>query len=183
MLKYRLAIEALRTTVLNWLSYLVSSCRQMRTRRLKAWTLIELLLVLAILGTLMGMAVPLYHRYLDKARNTKAISDVNAISRAVMDYMIDHGAIPPDTLDQVGWANHLDPWGRTYEYLRIEGKSKNEIKGKWRKDRWLVPLNSDYDLYSKGKDGKSRPPLTAKHSRDDIVRANNGGYIGLGSDY
>ena len=55
--------------------------------------------------------------------------------------------------------------------------------GQARKDRFLVPLNSDYDLYSAGKDGKSRPPLSAQMSQDDIVRANDGAYIGLASQY
>jgi general secretion pathway protein G len=52
-----------------------------------------------------------------------------------------------------------------------------------RKDRFLVPINTDYDLYSMGKDGRSSPPLTAKASRDDIIRANDGAYIGLASNY
>ena len=34
-----------------------------------------------------------------------------------------------------------------------------------------------------GKDGKSRTPLTAKASRDDIVRAGDGAYVGLASAY
>lgn len=55
--------------------------------------------------------------------------------------------------------------------------------GKVRKDHNLVPLNTDYDLYSMGEDGASVSPLTAKASRDDIVRANNGRYVGLASDY
>ncbi len=42
----------------------------------------------------------------------------------------------------------------------------------------MVPINSDYDLYSKGPDGASQGPLTAKASRDDIIRANNGRFIG-----
>lgn len=46
-----------------------------------------------------------------------------------------------------------------------------------------MPINSDYDLYSKGKDGKSQKPLTAAASRDDIVRAGNGAFVGLASDY
>jgi len=46
-----------------------------------------------------------------------------------------------------------------------------------------VPINTDFDLYSMGPDGRSAPPLTAKHSRDDIVRANDGAFIGLASDY
>ena len=34
-----------------------------------------------------------------------------------------------------------------------------------------------------GKDGDSKAPLTAQASRDDIIRANDGGYIGLASGY
>ena len=46
-----------------------------------------------------------------------------------------------------------------------------------------VPINSSYDLFSQGKDGQSSPPLTASASRDDIVRANDGDFIGLASRY
>ena len=52
-----------------------------------------------------------------------------------------------------------------------------------RKDHRLVPINSDYDLYSMGKDGRSVSPLTARHSHDDIIRANDGDYVGLAKDY
>ena len=52
-----------------------------------------------------------------------------------------------------------------------------------RKDQNLVPINSDYDLYSLGEDGDSKAPLTARASHDDIIRANNGNFIGLGEDY
>ena len=56
-------------------------------------------------------------------------------------------------------------------------------QGKLRKDRFLVPVNSDYDLYSKGQDRKSSTPFTAKASQDDIVRANDGAYVGLASEF
>ena len=46
-----------------------------------------------------------------------------------------------------------------------------------------MPINSDFDLYSMGPDGESSPPLTAKSSRDDIVRANNGNFIGTAQGY
>jgi general secretion pathway protein G len=56
-------------------------------------------------------------------------------------------------------------------------------RGHARKDHSLVPINTDFDLYSMGPDGRSAPPLTAQHSRDDIVRANNGTFIGIASEY
>jgi general secretion pathway protein G len=76
----------------------------------------------------------------------------------------------------VGYGDRRDPWGNLYQYLNIETQKG---VGKARKDQFLVPLNSDYDLYSMGRDGKSQSPLKAKASRDDILRANNGGYVGL----
>jgi general secretion pathway protein G len=52
-----------------------------------------------------------------------------------------------------------------------------------RKDRSLVPLNTDYDLYSMGKDGQTQAPLTSSVSDDDVIRANDGGYVGLAEQY
>jgi general secretion pathway protein G len=73
----------------------------------------------------------------------------------------------------------LDPWGAPYVYLNLDGVPI----GLMRKDQALVPINSDYDLYSKGPDGASVAPLTAMASRDDIVRGNNGAFIGVAADY
>jgi general secretion pathway protein G len=55
--------------------------------------------------------------------------------------------------------------------------------GQARKDRKLVPINSDFDLFSPGRDGKTTGPLTAKASQDDIVRGSDGAFVGLGKDY
>jgi general secretion pathway protein G len=52
-----------------------------------------------------------------------------------------------------------------------------------RKDRFLVPINTFFDLYSMGKDGQSVSPLTAQASRDDVIWANDGAFIGRASDY
>lgn len=148
----------------------------------KAFTLIELLLVIALIGTLLLTGIPIFANIANKVKINKAITDIAFTARAIEDYLTENGSLP-ETLAEVGRDNILDSWGNPYQYLVILGKKKSEIKAKWRKDRFLVPLNGDFDLYSMGKDGDSKAPLTAKASRDDIVRANNGGYIGLGSKY
>lgn len=56
-------------------------------------------------------------------------------------------------------------------------------RGQARKDRNLVPINTEFDLYSSGKDGESRGPLTAKASRDDVVVARDGSFVGLAKDF
>jgi hypothetical protein len=52
-----------------------------------------------------------------------------------------------------------------------------------RKDHNLHPINTDFDLYSMGPDGQSEAALTAKASRDDIIRASDGAFIGKASNY
>ena len=153
-------------------------CAGIRRRKQKkpiGFTLIEILLTLTILGILAGVAVPLYTGYIDQARNETAISDIRGCSLALARYYSDNGSYPDD-LAVAGCATSPDPWGNPYQYLNVQ-TAKN--KGKMRKDRFLVPINSDFDLYSMGKDRISQIPLTAKASRDDIIRANDGAYIGL----
>ncbi len=145
-------------------------------------TLIELLLGIAIIGTLMAVGVPIYSNTLYKARVNQAISKVAIMGQKIEDFMIDNGRLPND-LTEIGEPNATDPWGNPYEYLVIFGLDKTDIEGKWRKDRFLIPLNTDFDLFSSGKDGISKAPLTAEESWDDIVRANNGGYVGLAHKY
>jgi general secretion pathway protein G len=154
--------------------------KEKRCRR--AMTLIELLLGVAIVGTLLAVGVPIYSNTLYKARVNQAISKVAIMGQKIEDFMIDNGRLPTD-LTEIGEPNASDPWGNPYEYLVIFGLDKTDIEGKWRKDRFLIPLNTDFDLYSSGKDGVSKAPLTSEDSWDDIVRANNGGYVGLAHKY
>lgn len=145
-------------------------------------TLIELLLAVAILGTLMAVGVPIYSNTMYKAKVNQAISKVALMGQKIDDFVVDHGRLP-NNLSEIGETNVKDPWGNPYEYLRIFGTDKTTIEGKWRKDRFLIPLNTDYDLFSTGKDGVWKAPLTAQESWDDVVRANNGGYTGLAHKY
>lgn len=154
---------------------------RLRKKR-KALMLFELLLGALILGTLFGVGVPVYLNQLEKAKIMRAAADIHTISVIIYEYYQDHETFP-ESLVAIGRDKNTDPWGRPYEYLKIEGKTKKQVQKIWRKDRYLVPINTDFDLYSKGKDRKSQPALTAKESRDDVVRANNGAYIGLASKY
>lgn len=143
----------------------------------QGFTLIEILMALAILSVLAVIAVPSYMEYVEKGKEAIAKADIVSIDAAIERFIVMNQDYP-DSLAPI--SGQLDPWGNPYRYLKLNG-----VKGKGavRKDKNLVPINSDYDLYSMGRDGKSQPPLTAKASRDDIVRANNGSYIGLASDY
>ena len=52
-----------------------------------------------------------------------------------------------------------------------------------RRDKILKPITSDYDLYSMGVDGETKENLNAKESRDDIIRASEGDYVGLAENF
>ena len=146
---------------------------------LGGFTLIELMVVIAILGTITGIAIPAYQTYIEKARVAKAIAEIDMMQGEIAAFITDTQELP-NTLGDIGRGNLLDPWENRYRYHNFATAAG---RGAMRKDRFLVPLNTDYDLYSMGKDGKSRPPLTAKDSHDDIVRANDGRFIGLASEY
>ena len=106
--------------------------------------------------------------------------NIRFIEAAIKMFRTKNGMFPLN-LNVVGSVNIPDPWGNPYQYLRI--LPPTPPIGKQRKDHNNVPVNSDFDLYSMGKDGDSQPPFTAGKSRDDIVRANDGTYVGLALDY
>ena len=142
-------------------------------------TLLELMFVLAITAILAAVAVPSYRAYVERTRTSTAIADIGEIHLRIQRFIVNAGNPPPDLL-AIGVADKRDPWGNAYVYLSFEGLVG---KGPMRKDKNLVPVNSQYDLYSMGPDGESVPPFAAKKSRDDIVLANDGGYIALAADY
>ena len=156
-------------------------CFGIYNQKVQGLTLVELMIVIVIIGILSSIAIPTYLSSKEKARMAATISEIKILEKLIIGYNIDHGSYP-ETLDDIGIKTLKDPWGNPYQYLRIEGSKKKGV-GKMRKDHNLVPVNSDFDLYSKGKDGKSKTSFTAKASRDDIVRANNGRYIGPVSGY
>ncbi len=165
----------------HW-SSLKGTAQSMGLRNCNGLTLIELLITISIVATLAGIAAPIFGTYIDKARSQKAVSDIRTTLQAgITLYEITNDMLPVSLAD-INRGGILDPWGRTYAYLNFAVAGPN-WKGMARKEMAQVPLNTDYDLYSVGKDGKTSTPLTADMSRDDIIRANNGVYIGLASDY
>jgi general secretion pathway protein G len=143
------------------------------------FTLIELMMVIAIFAVLAAIAIPMYGSYKDRTNVQKATSDIAEISTIINNYYTENHEYPA-TLADAGLGNRLDPWGHPYQYLNITTQTG---KGKLRKDKALNPLNTDFDLYSMGKDGLTKLQITQKESLDDVIRINDGQYIGLASGF
>lgn len=143
------------------------------------FTLVELLIAISIILTIAALAIPNLLSAMNQARIAKAVGDIHAIGTDIEGYELINRAYP-NRLADIGYGGFNDPWGNPYQYLNF---ASAQGKGKMRKDRFLVPINTFFDLYSMGPDGTSVAPLTAKASQDDIIWANDGDFVGLASDY
>ncbi len=165
-------------------------CAMGQARRIRGFTLLELMLTVCILGAVAGIAVPAYTGHMDKVRSAEAMARITEMQLLLEKFYAEQNRLP-ETLDEIGMGDLRDPWGRPYVYLNIvscaaksPAKTKNGkiLCNECRMLRETHPLNLDYDLYSSGKDGRSARPLTAENSWDDVVRAYDGSFIGLGKD-
>jgi general secretion pathway protein G len=136
------------------------------------FTLVELIVVSAIIGVLAGLAIPAYNRFIENVKVTRAISEIRGIEKDVYAKFIDTSTFP-NTLNEIGLGALKDPWGRAYEYKKVP----------IRVDNFLNILNTEFDIYSIGPDGVTDVNIQAANGLDDIVRTSDGGWIGRGEDY
>jgi general secretion pathway protein G len=132
----------------------------------RAFTLIELLLVLVILGILAALVVPKFSGRTEQARVTAAQSQIATFGTALDAFEVDNGYYPKgrsglqelvqQPRDAQNWRGPylksdipLDPWGRPYVY---ESPGKRNPSG--------------YDLMSAGPDGQ-------EGNEDDITNWQN----------
>ena len=144
----------------------------------RGFTIMELMLVVALVGILTAIALPFYRGYKEKVRIHQAVVDITTMAAVASNYWNDNHAYPASLAD-IGSPGKLDPWGNPYVYYNIDANGK----GGARKDHALNPLNTDFDLYSSGTDGQSKSQITQKVSLDDVIRASNGAFVGLASDF
>jgi general secretion pathway protein G len=144
------------------------------------FTLIEFMIVAGIIGLLVAIALPVYRDVIERLQVRKAAADLMTISLEVTKRRDANDRLP-NTLAGIPNLPLIDPWGRPYVYNYFESPGFNN--GDTRKDHNLHPINSEFDLYSIGKDGESRPPLTARPSQDDVIYARDGSFVGLAKEF
>ncbi|MBI5850654.1 MAG: prepilin-type N-terminal cleavage/methylation domain-containing protein [Planctomycetes bacterium] len=104
-----------------------------RDRAHGGFTMVELVVVLAVLGIIAGAAMPLVSASIDQQRREDAANDLGSIARALEDYYTDHAAFPGTLRDtgflgvylQPGVQNGtvVDAWGSGGDYVYSVSKS------------------------------------------------------------
>ncbi len=136
------------------------------------------MLVVTLIGVLALVAYPIYSGYQDRVHSHTAAQHILAMSQSIQNYRTDNGAYP-DSLADVNLAGATDPWGRPFVYYNTDARGR----GGARKDHALNPINTDFDLYSLGPDGKTKPQISQKDSVDDVIRGRNGAFVGIAADF
>ena len=123
-------------------------------KKTQGFTLIEVIVVLVILGTLASIVVPNVISRAGQAQIVKAKQDIRALESALQLYRIDNFKYP--TTDQ-GLQALVDlPSTATNENWQKGGYIKKLPKDPWKNDyQYLSPgQHSDFDLYTLGADGR-----------------------------
>jgi general secretion pathway protein G len=155
------------------------------------FTLVELIIVCAILMLLALLVIPSFQEFTNKAKVSKAKAEIRVIEKAISAYVIDHNRLPDQLSDIGAEANFLDPWKHPYYYYNIGSGTGNGVAPRYTSWKIIDPnLNYDYDLYSMGADGATDPghvipdPTSPKTAcSDDIIRSDDGSTVELASDY
>lgn len=127
--------------------------KSMRHFKVCGFTLLELLVVVAIIGLLAAYVGPKYYSQIGRSEQGLAKSQIEAFARAAGTYRVDVGRFPTGEegllalrvkpASAAKWNGPyldrdvpLDPWGRPYLY------------------RWPSTRGGDFDVESLGKDGQ-----------------------------
>jgi general secretion pathway protein G len=143
----------------------------------QGFTLGETLLVTALLAVSVDAVVARISTQIEQTRIERAREEITHIEVEIEAYRARHHELP-SSLTDLGATVPVDPWGRIYEYVNFDARGtvgQRTFEG--------LPINSDYDLYSRGADGRTDANLRTETARDDVVRARDGSYVGPAADF
>ncbi len=85
----------------------------------QGFTLIELMIVVAIIGILAAIAIPAYQNYIIRAQISEGLTLSAGAKTAVSEYFMDRGDWPADN-DEAGLADKHDIIGNYTEHIEVE---------------------------------------------------------------
>lgn len=141
-------------------------------------TLVELMIVVAIIGILATIAIPAYKDYQERARVAAAIQDIAAMGTIIEQYFQENRKYP-DSLVDVKLDTRRDPWDQPYVYLNLTGPGN----GGARKDHALNPINTYFDLYSIGSSHNTHVQVSNSRSKEDVIWGRDGKFIDVGAKF
>lgn len=149
----------------------------------RGFTLVELIMVVALIGILATLSIPAFNNYTNKTKTARAASEIRTINTEITGYSLDKGSYPA-TLADINRPNYKDPWKRDYVYYNwtvvpavpLPTAPLPQVP---LKDVLSLRLNTDYDLYSLGPDGVTAEVGGVAATANDIARSNDGAYVGL----
>ncbi len=115
-------------------------------KRNSGFTLVELIIVIAIIGLLAGMLLPALHRARMRARRTKCKTEVKQIEMAWKSYLNDYRELPSSSPITMGpTAIQILKGQNTYKYKYLEFKpGVTEMQDPWY-NVYKMALDDDLD--------------------------------------
>lgn len=86
---------------------IIRTARNRAARRMRGFTLLELIVVISIIAILLSITIPTYSRSLVSARERALRSDLNLLRTAIWDYTFDKQKAPQG-LDDLRAAGYID---------------------------------------------------------------------------
>ena len=90
--------------------------------------MLEVLIVIAILGILISIAIPAYENYRDKQNITTAKADILEIQGIIDKFYVYNNRFPTD-LSEINQLKRRDPWGNPYLFFGAGKMTQDEDLG------------------------------------------------------